>query len=70
MTFVDHFNQITDILLEKLRTKANDKTPVTLLTELNRVTLDAIAAVIYDFRPILIHLVPNFFKDFLLFGKN
>lgn len=49
MTFVDHFNQITDILLEKLRTKANDKTPVTLLTELNRVTLDAIAAVIKDF---------------------
>lgn len=76
MTFVGHFNQITDQLLQKLRAKANDKTPVTLLNELNRVALDAISSVwktiaslpflpnpFFNLFPsFLIHLVP-FFKQ-------
>ena len=45
MTFVDHFNQITDILNDKLRTMANGKTTVHLFNEINRATLDAIALV-------------------------
>ena len=45
MTFVGHFNQIVNTLSEKLRTKADDKTVVSLMYEINRVTLDAIALV-------------------------
>ena len=45
MTFVDHFNQITDILNDKLRTMADGKTTVHLFNEINRATLDAIALV-------------------------
>ena len=47
MTFVDHFNQITDILNDKLRTMADGKTVVHLFNEINRATLDAIALVYY-----------------------
>ena len=45
MTFVNQFNSKADILMEKLRTKADGKTVVTLLEEFNRVALDAIAQV-------------------------
>ena len=45
MTFVDHFNQITDILNDKLRTMADGKTTVHLFNEINKATLDAIALV-------------------------
>ena len=45
MTFVDHFNQITDVLNDKLRTMADGKTVVHLFNEINRATLDAIALV-------------------------
>lgn len=45
VTFVDHFNQIVNTLSEKLRAKANGKTVVGLMEELNRATLDAIAIV-------------------------
>lgn len=45
MTFVDHFNQITDCLTEKFRSVADGKTTVNLFNELNRATLDAIALV-------------------------
>ena len=45
VTFVDHFNQIVNTLSEKLRAKANGKTVVGLMDELNRATLDAIAIV-------------------------
>lgn len=45
MTFVKQFNSLTDILMEKLRTKADGKTVVSLLNEMNRATLDAIASV-------------------------
>ena len=45
MTFVDHFNQIIGTLLEKLRSKADNKTVVNLMDELNRTTLDAIGMV-------------------------
>lgn len=42
---MDHFNQIVNTLSEKLRAKANGKTVVGLMDELNRATLDAIAIV-------------------------
>lgn len=45
VTFVDHFNQIVDTLSEKLRSKADNKTVICLLNEINRATLDAIAIV-------------------------
>ena len=45
MTFVDHFNQVTNTLTEKLRSKADGKTIINLFNELNRTTLDAIALV-------------------------
>lgn len=45
MTFVDHFNQVTNTLTDKLRSKADGKTVVQLFNELNRTTLDAIALV-------------------------
>lgn len=45
MTFIDHFNQITSVLTEKLRNMADGKTVVSLFSEINRATLDAIALV-------------------------
>jgi hypothetical protein len=45
ITFVGHFNQIVNTLSEKLRARADNKTVVNLLNELNRATLDAIALV-------------------------
>ena len=45
MTFMDHFNQITNTLTEKLRTVSDGKTVVNLFSEINRATLDAIALV-------------------------
>ena len=45
MTFLTQFNSKADILTEKLRTKADSKTVITLLDEFNRVALDAIAQV-------------------------
>lgn len=45
MTFLNQFNSLTDVLMEKLRLKADGKTVVTLFNEINRVTLDAIALV-------------------------
>ena len=45
MTFMGHFNQITNLLTEKLRSMADGKTVVSLFNEVNRATLDAIALV-------------------------
>lgn len=45
MTFVSHFNQIVDVLSEKLRANADGKHLVHLGNEINRATLDAIALV-------------------------
>lgn len=45
MTFIDHFNQVTNVLTEKLRSKADGKTVVNLMNEMNRATLDAIGLV-------------------------
>ena len=45
MTLMDHFNQITNTLTEKLRSMADGKTVVNLFNEVNRATLDAIALV-------------------------
>lgn len=45
MTLMDHFNQITNTLTEKLRSMAGGKTVVNLFNEVNRATLDAIALV-------------------------
>lgn len=46
MTFVDHFNEITNGLTHKFRSLADGKTVVCLFNEINRATLDAIALVI------------------------
>lgn len=45
MTFMGLFNQITNLLTEKLRSMADGKTVVCLFNEVNRATLDAIALV-------------------------
>ena len=45
VTFTDHFNQIVNVLSEKLRAKADNKTVVGLMNEINRATLDAICLV-------------------------
>lgn len=45
MTFVTQFNSIADVLMDNLRLKADGKTLVSLLNEMNRATLDAIALV-------------------------
>ena len=45
MTFVQQFNTISDVLMEKLRLKADGKTVIEILNEMNRATLDAIALV-------------------------
>lgn len=45
MTFMNHFNQITNTLTEKFRSMADGKTVVNLFNEVNRATLDAIALV-------------------------
>ena len=42
---MDHFNQIVNTLSEKLRARADGKTVVGLMDEINRATLDAIALV-------------------------
>lgn len=45
MTFVSHFNQIVNTLSDKLRSKADGKTVISMFDEINRATLDAIALV-------------------------
>ena len=45
MTFVNQFNEKTDMLVQKLRGIADGKTIIKLFHELNLVTLDAIAQV-------------------------
>lgn len=45
MSFVSHFNNIVNAVSVKLRSQADGKTPVNLLNEMNRATLDAIAMV-------------------------
>lgn len=45
MTLVGHFNEIVDMLAEKLRTKADGKTTINFFNEINRATLDSIALV-------------------------
>lgn len=47
MTFVKHFNNKADLLLERLRSFADGKTLIQLLPEMNHLTLDAIAIVIF-----------------------
>lgn len=47
MTFVSQFNAKVDCLLEHLRKKADGKTIVKLLPELNHLTLDAIAQIAF-----------------------
>jgi hypothetical protein len=42
---VNHFNTITNTLIDKLRKAADDKTEIILLNEINRAALDAIALV-------------------------
>ena len=56
MTLMDHFNQITNTLTEKLRSMADGKTVVNLFNEVNRATLDAIALV-NDFFYTIINLI-------------
>lgn len=46
MTFVTHFNEITNELTVKFRAKADGQTVVQLFNEINKATLDAIALVI------------------------
>lgn len=43
------FNAKTDILIEKLRKYADDKTPIVMYREINRLTLDIISSVILNF---------------------
>ena len=43
LTFIDQFNVKADMLMERLRGLADDKTIVQLLYEFNHATLDAIA---------------------------
>lgn len=45
MTFVNQFNTISDVLMEKLTKSADGKTTVNLFNEINQATLDAIALV-------------------------
>lgn len=45
MTFVGQFNQISNNVAEKFRSKADGKTIIHLFNEINRATLDAIALV-------------------------
>jgi hypothetical protein len=47
MLQMNEFNSKGDILLEKIRNLADNKTPVTMFNELNRATLDVIASVSY-----------------------
>lgn len=46
MNFVNEFNSIGDIFMEKLRKMADGRTMITLFNEINHATLDVIAAVI------------------------
>ncbi len=46
MTFVNQFDTKATILMERLRSKADGKTIITLFPEINHATLDAIALVI------------------------
>ena len=47
MSFVTQFNTKADSLMERLRTMADGKTPITLFTEINQATLDAIALIAF-----------------------
>lgn len=62
MTFVSHFNQITNTLTEKFRAMADGKTLVNLFNEINRATLDAIALV-----QALLSFQPNFHASMIQF---
>ena len=46
MDSLKEFNSRSDIFLTKLRSLADDKTSVTLLIELNKLTLEVISTVI------------------------
>ena len=45
MTLVDQFNASADLLIEKLSHKADGKTEIAMLDELDRTTLDVIGKV-------------------------
>nr|QUF59386.1 cytochrome p450 CYP3049C1 [Brachionus angularis] len=49
MNCLKEFNNKTNILMEKLRTLADDKTQVVLFKEINRMTLDIISSVAFGF---------------------
>ncbi len=49
ITFISQFNSKADILMERLCTLADGKNVVTLLTEINHATLDAIAQASFVF---------------------
>lgn len=67
MTFMGHFNQITNTLTEKFRSMADGKTVVNLFNEVNRATLDAIALVMIFYNSMKFQLFnivkTNYFID-------
>lgn len=50
MTFIDQFNTKSDLLMERLRSFADNKTIVNLHKEINHATLDVIAQVSVDLK--------------------
>ena len=56
MNLMDSFNESTDILIQKLAKRADGKTTVFMLDELNQVTLDVIAKVKTTFCGVVCHI--------------
>nr|APA31884.1 cytochrome p450 06963 [Brachionus plicatilis] len=65
-TFLDEFNEKSNLLMEKLRGKADGKTLVTMFPELNKFALDIISSVAFGFNNDSINQSENYLNKLII----
>nr|AHL88992.1 cytochrome p450 3049A1 [Brachionus koreanus] len=65
-TFLDEFNQKSNLLMEKLRSKADGKTMVTMFPEVNKLALDIISSVAFGFNNNSINQSENYLNKLII----
>lgn len=65
-TFFDEFNEKSNLLMEKLRSKADGKTMVTMFPEINKLALDIISSVAFGFNNDSVNQSENYLNKLII----
>lgn len=65
-TFFDEFNEKSNLLMEKLRSKADGKTRITMFPEINKLALDIISSVAFGFNNDSVNQSENYLNKLII----